>query len=106
MKTIALILSTLLISNVHACYDVALGAYTAQMSERRHDNIYVSKEVVRLTQGESHELFGVLFSHEQYESDVLIYEGSSEFYSGYGVEAIVVDAKNCHLIEIVQVYAE
>tara|TARA_R110000868_G_scaffold143075_13_gene360797 strand:- start:4760 stop:5080 length:321 start_codon:yes stop_codon:yes gene_type:complete len=106
MKTIALIFSTLLISNVHACYDVALGAYTAQMTERRHQNIHVSKQFTRLNQGESFDMFGVLFSHDQYERDVLIYEGSSEFYSGYGVEAIVVDAKNCHLIEMVQVYAE
>tara|TARA_R110000868_G_scaffold80095_2_gene227769 strand:- start:29882 stop:30202 length:321 start_codon:yes stop_codon:yes gene_type:complete len=106
MKTIALIFSILSISSVHACYDVALKAYTAQMNERRHDNIHVSKEAVRLTSGDSYELYGVLFSHDQYESDVLIYEGSSEFYSGYGVEAIVVEAKNCHLIEMVQVYAE
>ena len=104
MKSLLLVLSSLLFStNLMACYSQALSVYTSAMNERRHDNIHVYKEAVQLNAGQSYETYGVVF---EYEQDVLIFEGSSEFMSGFGVEAIVLEPNTCRLIEMVQVYAE
>lgn len=104
MKSALLLLSSLLFStNVLACYSQAVSIYTETMNERRHDNIHVYKEAVQLKSGQSYETYGVVF---EYEQDVLIFEGSSEFMSGFGVEAIVLEPNTCRLIEMVQVYAE
>lgn len=103
MKIIVLILSFFTISNVHACFEQANNLYQGEMGQRHHDNIYVSKNFVKLPAGEEHVMFGTVFSYTQ---DVLIFEGSSEFMSGYGIEAIVLDPSSCQFIEMVQVYAE
>lgn len=93
----------LAIVDAHACYDSAYNFYSSEMTERRHDNIYVYPQPKKLSAGEQTEIYGTVF---QYDQDVLIFEGSSEFMSGFGVEAIVIDGANCSVIEMVQVYAE
>lgn len=104
MKSLLVLISSILFSaNAVACYSQAVSVYTQAMNERRHDNIHVYNEAVQLKAGQSYDSYGVIF---EYEQDVLIFEGSSEFMSGFGVEAIVLEPNTCRLIEMVQVYAE
>ncbi len=86
-----------------ACFDQAFALYNEEMSSRRHQDIHVYHEAVRLKAGDVHDMYRVKFF---YDEDVLIYEGSSEFMSGYGVEAIVMEPTSCKFIEMVQVYVE
>lgn len=103
MKKIIIALSFILISNAHACFEQANEIFNDAMELRRHEQIYVHPEAKSLLADESHRMYGTVFHYGQ---DVLIYEGSSEFWSGFGVEAIVMNPKDCSLIEMVQVYAE
>jgi len=41
-----------------------------------------------------------------YDFDVLVYEASSEYMGGYGVDAIFVNPSNCEVLKMINVYEE
>lgn len=103
MKNLALIIALISSTSAFACLDQAVRVFEQEMQARRHDNIQVYPQSKKLAVGEVYETYGTVFS---YDIDVEIFEGTSEFMSGFGVEAIIMDPKDCTLIELVQVYAE
>lgn len=104
MKFVAIISTFMLLTtSAFACYDQAFSFYNQEMTARHHQDIHVHKDAVQLVAGEVYEMYGVKF---EYDQNVMIYEGSSEFMSGFGVEAIVLEPNTCRLIEMVQVYSE
>ncbi|MGK0367570.1 MAG: hypothetical protein ACI9QD_000707 [Thermoproteota archaeon] len=39
-------------------------------------------------------------------SDLSVYQGYSEYYSGYGIDAVVVENETCKIIDVVVIYVE
>ena len=103
MKNLIFISLITLSASVHACFEQASQVYEQEMRARRHDQIHVYPQGKTVLAGDQFETYGTIFSYDQ---DVVIFEGTSEFMSGFGVEAIVMNAKDCSFIEMVQVYAE
>jgi len=103
MKKIILAVALISSTSAFACLDQAVRVFGQEMQARRHENIHVYPQSTKVPAGQTFETYGTVFS---YDFDVEIFEGTSEFMSGFGVEAIVMDPKDCSLIDLVQVYAE
>lgn len=42
----------------------------------------------------------------EYPVDTVLYQGTGSYHSGYFIDVIIVDAKTCHGLDIINVYGE
>lgn len=106
MKFYILALSLVASTSILAseCEQKVLQDYMKNVSSNEFHSL--SNEVLSIKKNQkSFEAYGVEVALN-YNHDVEVYFGSSEYMGGYGVEALVVDPATCETLKIENVYTE
>jgi hypothetical protein len=86
------------------CSKEALSAYKNHFLENEHHSIMTKG--FELPAGENLlVVWGQSYSFD-FSFPVIIFEASSEYWGGYGVDMLVMAADNCALIQVENIYAE
>ena len=106
MKNLLLVLSLFSFSAMasEVCADKVLNDYMKAVPANEQHAL--TGEVLKLEKGEkSFKAYGVVVE-VNYNFATEVYFASSEYMGGYGVEALVVDPRNCETLKMENVYTE
>jgi hypothetical protein len=105
MKKLILALTLILSFSVMAddCLEKVRADYKQLTIERNYDYDFVGDAPTTI---EQMMLIWDTFETEYEGDSYIVYQASSEYYGGYGVDALVVSKNSCETVEVVEVYAE
>lgn len=107
MKTLTLMLALLLTSaSLYArestCLEESKKAYLHSLYERGYDFENVYRPITNLKE------FLALYQAEglYHFPNALHFEAHASYISGFGIEMVEVDPKDCHILATIEIYAE
>jgi hypothetical protein len=101
MITFAILIVSM--SSFAGCLDKVTSDYRELTIQRNYDYDWVGLKSSSIADySKRWSTFTTQKSGDQYE----VFEGQSEYMSGLGIDALIVDRNTCETVEVIEVYAE
>jgi hypothetical protein len=104
LLALTLIASLSALASESKCFKKVSKDYRQLTIERNYDYDYVIDEVMSIE--EMADRWEYTFETELAGDNYIVYQAASEYMSGFGYDALIVDRDTCETVEVDEVYAE